>query len=101
MRSFFIGSLAFVVSGLLVGCGGTPSPTATSYGYHSAPKAQAYTQPSRFSSLPAHTEAASQTESVQGFPPGHPLHQDNNYQQDETASHQADENALPHADYNY
>lgn len=99
MRRFIIGSLALTAAGVLVGCSeSNNTPTATSYGYRSAPSA--YAHPSRFGSLPARTEGPSHSESVQGFPPGHPLHQDNSYQ-DEPVQHQADENALPHTNYNY
>ena len=89
-----------------------------SYGSQAAPAA-AYSQPTQFGSLPKRSdatqpvksthqaspvnqvnqaksasqenqvEAASPVESVQGFPPGHPLHQE------ESVVHQPDDNALP------
>lgn len=104
MRRFIIGSLALTAAGTLAGCSQsspttTPTTATTSYGYRAAPRASA--SPNRFGSLPARTEAPSHTESVQGFPAGHPLHQDNTYMDNEPVQHQADENALPHTDYSY
>ncbi len=99
MNRLFLGSMAIVTAGLLVGCGqqsAAPVPahsSTTSYGYRSAPPSTQQrptaSQPARYGQLPPRSESAGQVESVQGFPPGHPLHQDNSYQDELAQSPEA------------
>lgn len=91
MKRLILCSIAALATGLLVGCEESPQHTgSTSYGYQAAPSS--YSEPSRYGQLPDRSESAGSSASVQGFPPGHPLHKEDSY--NSTMQHQSDENAL-------
>jgi hypothetical protein len=82
----------------LVGCEESPnSPhsNSTSYGYRQTPGM--YSHPTQYSKLPARTESRGPSTSVAGFPPGHPLHKDDSFdQQQHSYDQRADEHPVRH-----
>lgn len=113
MRKFILSSVAFVIAAGLTGCNETPTAphvTTTSYGYKPAPRPttvansssssnKSSSRPTRFGQLPTRTETPSHSESVHGFPEGHPLHKEDTYSDDMPAQHQPDANAVPQSQY--
>lgn len=112
---------AVSVTGLIVlaGCSDSSSSHFPN-GYNSSYEHAGYSrsQPSQYGQLPATSESAGHTETVAGFPPGHPLHRDTS-QETHSYDQQADEHPvrqnpafqpgspmdrsddLPHTNFNY